>query len=160
MPKTFLCLLLLLPLLAHAQMDPPLVASGSYQSDGHQWTFVVGDLAILTLQTANTMWSQGSVQPDLSIVPIHQTDLPDVTIMLYPNPTADVLYFKISRPIAAKDLKMDVFDTNGHAVSQISTLVANQEIASVSLAALPAGAYFIRLSDPQGRQTSIPFQKI
>jgi hypothetical protein len=158
--KTFFLLFLLLPMQAQAQTDPPLVASGDYQTDAYQWSFAVGDLAILTLQTGNTMWSQGSIQPNLGIVPVQQVDLPDVTILLYPNPTADVLYYQISAPASTKDLRLDVFDAGGRSVYGRAIPVSNLETHRLSLSALPAGPYFIRLTDPQGRLLSKPFQKL
>ncbi len=160
MQKTFIFLLLALPILAQAQTDPPLVASGSYQNDSYQWSFAVGDLAILTLQSTANVWSQGSIQPDLGIVPVHQANLPDVTIQLYPNPTADVLYCQITAPASVKDLQMDVFDTNGRVVLDYSILVTNREQTRISLASLPAGHYFLRFTDVQGRWMTHSFQKI
>ena len=140
MQKTFIFLLLALPLLAQAQTDPPLVASGSYQNDSYQWSFAVGDLAILTLQSTANVWSQGSIQPDLGIVPVHQANLTDVTIQLYPNPTADVLYCQITAPASVKDLQMDVFDTNGRVV--LEKTIDNEEYV-ISLAHLSPGIYVL-----------------
>ncbi len=160
MQKTFFLFLLALPLLGNAQTDPPLVASGNYQNDAYQWSFAVGDLAILTLQTGNTMWSQGSIQPDLGIVPVHQSELPDVSMEMFPNPTADLLFFQVSAAGRANDLRMDIFDATGRTVYCHPTPVVNLETVGISLAALPAGPYFMCLTDAKGRRLAQPFQKL
>ena len=160
MQKTFFLLLLALPLLGNAQTDPPLVAFGNYQTDAYQWSFAVGDLAILTLQNGNTIWSQGSIQPDLGIVPVQESDLDDVSIEMFPNPTVDMLLIQVSATGRAKDLTLDIFDATGRLVYCHLTPIVNRETAGISLATLPAGAYFLRLTDAQGRRMIQPFQKL
>lgn len=160
MQKTFFLLLLALPMLLKAQSDPPLVASGTYDNDVYKWTFVVGDLAILTLQDDANLWSQGSVQPNLSIVPVYQAELPDVSVLLYPNPTADVLFYEVSSATPIKNLQMDILDVTGRVIYHYTGTIINGGKEGISLIALPAGAYFIRLTDAQGRLLTQPFQKI
>jgi hypothetical protein len=160
MKKTFLLFLVLLPVLLQAQDDPPIVATGSYETDFYQWTFTVGDLCILTLQNNAHCWTQGSQQPVLNTVAVNQPDLPDASVAIYPNPTAEYLFCTVSMPIDHVALRADIFDLTGRYVALAIPPIQSNEKVRIGLGTLPAGSYFIAFSDPEGRSIVKQFQKL
>jgi hypothetical protein len=160
MRQPFFLLLTLLPLLAHAQNDTPLVASGTYDNDVYKWTFSVGDLAIATFQSTGNYWSQGSVQPVVGTVSSPETELRDVSVVLYPNPTENVLTVFISAGSQIEDLDLDILDAAGRRVFVHSVPVRNLETTQLSLGKLAAGSYFLRLTDREGRRMIQTIQKL
>lgn len=151
--------IVLLPLLLHAQTDPPLVASGSYANDFHQWSFTIGDLAILTLQTDTNCWTQGSEQPVLGAVPVQQPALPDDLASIFPNPAQDVLYCTITAA-ADGNLHAAIFDAAGRSMQLNLPQLKNNETTPIPVASIPAGSYFLRITDSNGRKLVKTFQKL
>ncbi|MBL7808386.1 MAG: T9SS type A sorting domain-containing protein [Saprospiraceae bacterium] len=160
MQKTLLLLLVLLPVLLQAQDDPPIVASGSYETDFYKWSFTMGDLCILTLQTNENCWTQGSQQPVLNTVAVQQPDLPGASVALYPNPTAEYMFCTVSMPTDHIALRTDIFDLTGRYVALSVPPFQSNETVRITLSTLPSGSYFIAFSDPEGRSIVKQFQKL
>lgn len=159
MRKFILFYLLAIPWLACTQTDPPLVASGTYDNDVYNWTFAVGDLAIQTFQSTGRYLSQGSIQPVVGSVSAFETKLPDMSVVLYPSPTENILKVSFSSGSGIGDKQLDITDVTGRRVYIHSRPVRSQETIELSLSALPAGTYFLRLADQEGRNSVHAFQK-
>jgi hypothetical protein len=160
MKKTPLFFAMLLPMLLYGQDDIPVVASGTFETADYQWSFTMGDLAILTLQTADYCWTQGSQQPQLNTVGTHQPVLPDATLTLFPNPTDGTIFCTVAMPTDNVTLRADVFDAAGRYVALTMPPVKSNEKLRLVLSALPAGSYFLAVSDAEGRRIVKQFQKI
>jgi hypothetical protein len=160
MKKTPLIFAVLLPMLLYGQDDIPVVASGTLETDDYQWSFTMGDLAILTLQTADYCWTQGSQQPQLNSVGTQQPVLPDATMTLFPNPTEGVLFCTVAMPSDNVPLRADMFDAAGRYVALNLPVVRSNEKSRLVLTSLPAGSYFLAVSDVEGRRIVKQFQKI
>jgi hypothetical protein len=65
---------------------------------------------------------------------------------IYPNPVSDVLYFQNNDN---EPYLLEVLDYAGH------TVIASQNVPSISVAALPAGFYFLKAVNSKSGKTAI-----
>lgn len=150
MKPLLLALGLLAPWLLPAQTDPPLVASGSYGNDFYQWSFTVGDLAILTFQTPANYWSQGSQQPVVTIVATHEAARPDVQVTLFPNPTASAVFCTVQTAKPAEKIRFEIRSETGQVVRPWSTEFDSGQVFEIALDGLPAGVFTLEFVDARG----------
>ena len=159
MKKTPFFFIVLFPLLVQAQMDPPLVASGSLTTDFHQWEFSIGDLSILTFQNTDNYWAQGSQQPTQVIVSVLQPAFLASSVEVYPNPTADFVFCKLTLDAPEGLLNAEIFDVAGKSLPLYLPPFMQNAITRFSLASVPSGQYFLRLTDANGRRIVKSIQK-
>jgi subtilisin family serine protease len=72
-------------------------------------------------------------------------------IMVYPNPTTDEVFLQFEG-FAGKQLDYYLVDMFGRMVSQVYQAQTGQEIAPLSLSALPSGTYMLIVATENGRQ--------
>ncbi len=150
---------LLLPLrFLSAQNDPPpLVAFGQYGNDFYQWSFTVGDLVIWTFSSPQQVWSQGSEQPVITIVATEEPAIPGFEVTLFPNPTSDRLFFRVTSDLTNPQVAVELWDASGRLLK--SEQIADHAPTEIDVLSLPAGAYLLRLTDTNGRSISKTFIK-
>ena len=79
----------------------------------------------------------------------------DLRINIFPNPIQDHLYLEVTGSTADR-LILRLFDASGQIVrSELLALVNGQSTHEISTQGLPAGLYFLNLSDGQKVQTRI-----
>jgi hypothetical protein len=130
-----------------AQTDlPPLIASGQYENDFYKWSFSMGDLAIWTFPAPGQYWSQGSQQPEITVV---GTNEPEQTIswdaILFPNPTSDWLYCKIDRNEPDQNFRLLLLDGLGRTIQSFDASVTAGDPIAISTSKLAAGRYDLRI---------------
>lgn len=65
------------------------------------------------------------------------------TILLYPNPTHNILYLKTNlRNIET----LDIFDCTGRLVKRINTVTISNIASQVNVSSLKSGLYFVKVS--------------
>lgn len=159
MKKTPFFFIVLFPLWVQAQTDPPLVASGALTTDLYQWDFSIGDLSILTFQNTDHYWTQGSQQPTQIIVSVLQPSFLASSVEVYPNPAADFVFCKLTLGASEEMFNAEIFDVAGKSLPLYLPPFMQNAITRFSLASVPSGQYFLRLTDAQGTSIVKSIQK-
>jgi hypothetical protein len=79
-----------------------------------------------------------------------------VDVLVYPNPTSDLLNFTISSGVAQAQCQVSVFDLLGRIIYQNSH-VSSGYTYMVPVDKWPAGQYFLHLTTSNGFQQRVPF---
>jgi hypothetical protein len=107
---------------------------------GLQWT--VGEPMIRTVVNAAVL-SEGFHQTVIwEIVPVYEA--PELEFSVWPNPFSQYLEIKTARPVSAV-----LLDIPGR---KVSDLIRIDQHGVMQLGQLPAGAYFLEVSDLQGKR--------
>lgn len=83
------------------------------------------------------------------------------TVKIYPNPTSGLVYVPVGKKADARQLSFTVINSIGKVVLSNTFLIAGEaENFVVDLNELPAGAYFIRVTDAETEQHVFTVLKI
>ena len=155
-----LCCLSLL-MLSHAQsLDQMTVATGS-MSDS-RLSVTIGEPCIFVATHENGTLSggaQGGVTIGSNTGLAHRDSLPTARLWVYPNPVKERLFLQTA---GVKDTEADVqvFDPSGKRVL-VRHLVANDQVYSLPVNALPSGNYVLNVRLSSGAAAlNVPFVKV
>lgn len=128
----------------------------SVVKQGNTWAYTVGEPVVSTFidQSVNRVLTQGFHQPDLCLyVSTNETsELADWDVLLYPNPTADLLNIQFSAEKGGV-LNASVVDLLGHVL--ISDLHLDTPSGNVlDCSNWQPGIYLLRLQDPESRASA------
>ena len=138
-------------------------ASGlDIQVGTQQWSYTVGESVITTLvdQDLGRTITQGFQQPEYcGTTSSTTTALAEWNLVLYPNPTADLVFLHFD-PIHSKGLEVMVFDPVGRLV-QGPRLINNPDELLFQTASWQAGIYTLRITSKEtGDSASLRFIRL
>lgn len=125
------------------------VISASGQSGtqgGLTFTYTVGEPVVTTLSGTSRIVTQGFHQPELGIVAVHDLDLLEWNIEVFPNPTADVLTVRFSDEQGSA-LRATVFNLLGEVMLSGQQLT-QPDGSRLDCSAWQPGVYLLQLQDP------------
>lgn len=155
--------LLIFPLQAFSQqLHPDVLASAGTQqfSTNNQayLSFTVGEVAIETLTLPGISYGQGFHQGIKTIVSTNDPAFDSWNLLVYPNPAGNFLYVHFESPESGRTLHAGIWNVLGQQLIQDLRLQDREE-SVIALGNLPAGAYFLKLTESTGRGATIPFIK-
>lgn len=116
------------------------------------WT--VGEVAISRFQNSLEL-NEGFHQVYYDLVVKTSTPLPeDWQVNVYPNPTAHFLRIELDDPLP---VHAQLFSPTGQMIIDVPELHTGEEL---DLSQFPAGVYWLRLQDEEGRMGHYQIQKI
>jgi hypothetical protein len=96
----------------------------------------IGEPCVETLLSVNVILTQGFHQPQFTITDISLVDNPDIMLLVYPNPTPDILHIKTNNI----GFNYSVYDISGKVL--LTGTVETEEV-SISLKPFSAGTFFL-----------------
>jgi hypothetical protein len=132
--------------LADAQsISNQVIASSGFSSlsGGASIDFTSGELVVKTEMSAGIILTQGFHQPYLGSASVNELE-PDLDILLYPNPTSNMLSIKC-KTANIKELKTEVYDLFSRKISVPSTL--QDGVWVLNLETLAAATYQVLVID-------------
>lgn len=144
------------------QLHPDVLASAGTQQfsvDNQAYlSFTVGEVAIETLIQPGISYGQGFHQGIKAIVSTNDPAFENWNLLVYPNPAGNFLYVHFESPESGRNLHAGIWNLLGQQL--INDLLLQDRVeSSIELGVLPAGAYFLKLTESAGRATTIPFIK-
>ena len=142
MKKQYFIILLLFPIMIHAQDVHQNVIGNSgdyYQNTQGSLTWTLGELMTQTFKNGDNTLTQGFNQSNLTVTSISKADF-DFNIKVYPNPVTDILIIESD----SQSLKYYLYNLIGEIIS-VGSLNNNREI--VDFTSLPSGIYILQIGD-------------
>lgn len=129
-------------------ITPDVVASAGthFSTPAAQLSYTLGELMTETEIAGSFMLTEGFLQPDLLITAV-PAFVPAILPAVYPNPAGD--FFNLRIVGGVETMEMGLYDLQGKRVAQ--QFISPDVTGRVDISALPAGVYFIRISDAAGR---------
>lgn len=129
-------------------ITPDVVASAGthFSNTAGQLSYTLGELMIETEIAGSFMLTEGFHQPDLLITAV-PAFVPAILPTVYPNPAGDFFNLRIVGGLEV--MEMGLYDLQGKRVAQQN--ISPDVTERVDISPLPAGVYFIRISDAAGR---------
>ena len=126
---------------------PSVIASDGDRIDAgtFQLEYTVGDTVTETLFGDSLTLTQGFHQPSLMLIN-GIDELPELTVKVYPNPTAGQL--KIQTSSETPSLRWQLTNTNGQVLLQSKTATSSFA-ETLDLASFPAGTYWLSFRNPE-----------
>lgn len=156
----------LLPMTGIAQQLSPVVVGSAGTllqavSSGANLSFTTGEALIQTLSTANEVaLGQGFHNAAFDGIVKTGEVIPDVDILLYPNPASESLYATLSAADQAPlQLHASVFDAMGRQVVAGLSFPASGRY-TIPVHYLPDGIYALQFTNAQGQSNTFHFIKI
>lgn len=122
--------------------------AGGYFSNGTisiSWTLGEPVIGTLINTNANLMLTQGFQQGNLFNVDVPITDLPSLTIKMYPNPAIKQVHFAINNPEAKGEFTVDLYDITGRKIlTENFGQFVDQEEKSLDVSTLKSGIYLVQ----------------
>ena len=116
--------------------------------------FTVGEVAVSRFQNGQEL-DEGFHRVYYDLVVKTDSPLPEEwAVQVYPNPTTSFLRVELE---SFGTVRAQLFNGTGQAVLDIPHLQSGEEL---DLSLLPAGAYWLRLQDEEGRRGHFQVQKI
>jgi len=136
-------------------------AGGSYSNGGNfELDYTIGEIAVLTLSSANNFLTQGFQQPVETGVYINDPDN-GMNISYYPNPVTSAFTLNINSS-ASRTLKMEMIDMLGQLITMQSGSTDSYGTArfTFDMQNLAPGNYFLRIRNGGGFVKSLKIMKI
>jgi len=157
--KGFGLLLLSLFYISHlSAQDAPRTVIGnagdyyeSLQFGNLHWT--VGEVAV-SLHQNGTELAEGFHNAYYDLIVSTNDVLPDWEVNVFPNPTADFLQVKLAE---SEHVQAQLFDMNGQLLIDKEDLFWE---TTFDLSQFPAGSYWLKLQDEDGRKRSFQIIKV
>ncbi len=131
--------------------DVIATAGCTFQTSQGSLSWTIGESITETFTKTNSILTQGFHQSNLTITAIHENDISDINIKVYPNPATDFVNIKVN---GFDEMSYQVFDING-------SLIENKEIidlkTTISFENLSSATYIVRILK---RETEITTYKI
>lgn len=142
-------LLLLVTSVAYSQNESPTLLSSQSGYDTSknmvlEWT--LGDSAIETITTEDTMFTQGFIQPysESSKAIVQMVD----DILIFPNPVDTHLNVRLlSHDDDNGIVSIDIYNVNGSIIKQFKNGFSLSKTLQLDISDLQSGIYFVRISD-------------
>lgn len=122
--------------------DGDHINAGSFQLD-----YTVGEVVIETVYGDSLTLTQGFHQPNLMLIS-GIDELPELTVKVYPNPTAGQLQIQTSSETLS--LRWQLTNTNGQVLIQSKTATTSPS-ETLDLANFPAGTYWLSFRNLENR---------
>jgi len=122
--------------------DGDHINAGSFHLD-----YTVGEVVIETVYGDSLTLTQGFHQPNLMLIS-GIDELPELTVKVYPNPTAGQLQIRTSSETPS--LHWQLTNTNGQVLIQSKTATTSPS-ETLDLANFPAGTYWLIFRNPENR---------
>ncbi|MEM9928590.1 MAG: T9SS type A sorting domain-containing protein [Bacteroidota bacterium] len=117
--------------------------------------FTVGEVSVARYDTANGELDEGFHRGYFDLVVRADEQLPpDWDVTIYPNPTTQYLQFRLPDE---GSVHVQLFNSLGQLIQEIP---ATEFTRQMDLRAIPAGAYWLRMLDAEGRTASYQIQKM
>ena len=135
--------------------------TGTLNGNIYDWSF--GEMTLVnTSFTANLIVTQGVLQPSVDSIAagIHSPVTQPQPVKVYPNPAQNIICFESDYKTASR-LQYDVIDVSGKIVTSKKTNTgAGYNKQTITLTALPAGIYMLRITIFQEKETFIQTYKV
>jgi hypothetical protein len=122
--------------------------AGGYFSNGTisiSWTLGEPVIGTLVNNDADLMLTQGFQQGNLFNVDVPTTDLPTLSIKMYPNPAIKNVFFTITNPEAKGEYSVDIYDITGRKIlTENFGQFVDQEEKSLDVSSLKSGIYLVQ----------------
>lgn len=117
---------------------------GSAQLAGNTYEWSIGEMTLVnTVATANLVVTQGLLQPILNTTGIRHPELSADQLMVYPNPTKDIVFIKPGLD-PGTSLTLVVYDISGRAFYRTTRILkTGTELQAVDLGRYAAGNYLL-----------------
>lgn len=150
---------------AHAQsLDREVIAAqgNSIRTTAVKLSWTTGEVLAGPLQAQglyiNQGFQQGTLKMDATAVKNLRNQL---KVIVFPNPTARTLNLERETAALNSTLIISIFTAEGRRLDIGKEWATGDERTSLDLRHLPAGSYFLHLSDKEATmQATLPFQKI
>jgi hypothetical protein len=140
-------------LLSGQSVQPDLLSTAGdvFTSPSSMLTFSVGETAVASHLTGPDWLTEGFQQPRLIVdaVPDEEVAQQDIQVTVWPNPFAEKLFLKVTG-IQGR-INASFIAMNGILISE-SDFINCEENCFIPTENLPAGTYFLLLSDAQGNR--------
>ncbi|HQO31849.1 MAG TPA: T9SS type A sorting domain-containing protein [Chitinophagales bacterium] len=128
-------------------------AGQEYINGNFVLNFTLGEPVVLTYENSTITLTQGFHQNVHAITTGIKMNSLDVSVTVFPNPTANKLQIELAKP-DTDELTLLLFDMNGSIVSQ-SKLGRDIQLQNIDVSALAAGVYFLQIANPAKNQINI-----
>jgi hypothetical protein len=139
----------LFPFLGMAQsITPEVIASAGehYDNGTVQLSWTLGEVMVDTYDNGTNILTQGFHQTELTVTSIEE-NLAEVTMNLYPNPTAE--YLNISLRNNLNDIDLQLYDMSGKLIHK-DVINANDTKYVLPMQTVAAGNYLIQMQSEDG----------
>lgn len=155
----FVIIILGLSLTSTAQLNYPTVTSASggvITTNNFTLEWTLGEMAVETISTQTSMYTQGFHQPKLKVDKIHL--LPDIMLSnkvlnVYPNPVSSLLTIEVGF-ISDVSLFLMLFDAKGHLLLKQQVL-PKERVIHIDIQHYNQGTYFLQINNINGSPISI-----
>ena len=152
MKKVFTFILLFISFISFAQqISPEVIASGGdhFENSDLSMSWTIGETVIATLES-DYILTQGFHQDIFTITAVDEKELENISINIFPNPTADYLYIDWkSNTQLMEQVNIQLLDMNGKVLLEKS-YHSPSDIMMINLQSYERAHYILRLIN--GRQ--------
>ena len=118
-------------------------AGGNAAGSGGSLSYSVGQMFYTSSSGESGSVAQGVQQPfESSVLGVEDSAMLDITIVAYPNPTADLLTLLI-KDFDLSDLSFQLFDMQG---KMIRKKIIKTNSTQISMNSLPVATYFVTIN--------------
>lgn len=132
------------------QLVPQSINSigASYQNINGSISFIVGELVIGSYGDSAISLGQGFNQSNITITKIEEPTIKNISINIFPNPTAETIFIKIdNKPV--KHILLELFDVTGRKLFNDKYNIDNNVIA-LDISKYHNGIYLLHLKKING----------
>lgn len=160
----FLLLVSVMAIPGHTQtVDRWVIGSmgGSYESGDWVMDYTLGESVITTLSTPGSVLTQGFHQPGSLTVSVNEHPENDFQVLVYPNPSTDVLNISISNNPGEKTV-IELYDLVGQRLEaqEFSNSAGQPLTCTFTMQRYATGAYFLRITSGKTVSEVIKITKI
>jgi len=144
MTKLLNCLLLFLIASAANAQQGNVVSGADAVGNAGSVTYTIGQVAYINAGNAAGSVTQGVQQPfEIAVVGINDFAGTNLSVIVYPNPTASSLNLSVE-PLDAQKLYYHLFDVLG---KEISSQKITQALTNIDISGVANATYFLEVSD-------------
>jgi len=127
-------------------IEPSVIGSAGdfYSNSTAQLSFTFGEMITETVTSTNNIITQGFQQPEETNVGIYESELNNLNLVIYPNPTRDIVTLNFKETNYSGEYYL--FDVTGKLLAQN---VINNSTVVINLTSYTEGVYFLKI----GQQT-------
>ena len=114
---------------------------GTATAAGTQVSWTIGEPVVATVSDSKNTLTQGFQQSNLTVSEIKNSNLENVNIKLYPNPTTDLVILETNK---ITDLDFKIYSTNG---KLLKTEKINNTETQIFFTEYSSGIYFLTISN-------------
>ncbi len=127
-------------------------AGGTISGNGITLQTTVGEVIQGGSTTGTVQLQQGFQPPTLTVTAINVSEIEEVEVSVYPNPSSDYLFVEVKGATDAR-FEVQLFDLNGRVLQTKEQEAANTQLR-LDMQSLASGTYLIKVTDLQTLQVA------